>query len=585
MRSHPGYVPISLASGAILFAFVVATVPPYRAFPWEAPGGWQNPLLVFTLGTCVALWLGALAARCVATTIRPLFGRPVRLWTGRTASDDALVQPAVSTLRHVAAASILALLVFVGTLSHVGDGSGFWRTSRPVSESDVVTADGYVFWLEERPLQSDSAHFVMGYAALFGEAALEGDPLGWLRAGRVAYTFLTRLAAGPAGMIGTTYGAFIAVNAVMWWGASMALYDLTRAARRSWWTGVAAGVLTATGLGFTFMVGAAMSPSAAYGAAALVPWVMWRLGALSIGTRMRDVVISGSLAGSAGLLNSLTPTFLLFALLWRGGVAEFRRLLLWSVIALAITVAWGRVLDVASLPTPTAQQVMVALTPAALILPALAIQLLPRVATEWLFAAGLSLSGFAAAALLVLTPSRVTLLMPQLLNELQIPDYVLGRATQLTKVFRARDLWAITNELRAGGFGEHLVAAFPSVLCPLAVVGLVGTRSSWIRWAGAVFVAAAVTTVGMNSLTGVPHPRLMYLAFPAVYLLAAGGLHTTWTTIVSLARPASRAPSRLTSNVALVAVTVLLCVAIAPSFAGLFGMALYDHRFHYLRVP
>ena len=585
MRLLALQVPFALAAGAVFFAFMAAYSPTYWSFPWQVPYGWQNPFLLIAFIAYPALALAAIVASCAARTIRPLIGRSSPERERVMTHASALEAPPESVRRHAVAAALLAALVLASAVPHLGEGSGFWRTSRPVRETDVATADGYPFWLEGRPLQSDSGHFVLGYEALFAGAPLESDPLGWLRAGRVAYIFLAGLLAGATGLAGTLYGAFVGVSVILWWGASLALYDLTRAAHRSWWAGVTAGALAATGLGFTFMVGAAMSPVSGYAAAALVPWTIWRLGALRSGARLRDDLLSASLAGAAGLLNSLTPTFLLFAVLWRGGRADLRRLALWAATALAITALCGRILDLAVLPSAGLREVVHALAPATIVAPVLALQLAPRGAVEWLLGAGVTALSLGVIAVLSIAPGVATALYALLHEHLQLPEYVVGQAGQRWSFLATLDIWSAAYHFRAGGFGEHFTAAFPTVLCPLVLIGLARTRVSWVRWALAIVVAAAATTVGMNTLTGVPHPRLMYLAYPGMYVLAAGGLHAIWSSILALRRPAHSASLRFRQGLALAVVAGLLCLALLPSFAGRLGWESFDFRFHYLEVP
>ena len=87
------------------------------------------------------------------------------------------------------------------------------------------------------------------------------------------------------------------------WGGAVAVYDLARLARGSWWVGLLAGTLVATGLGFTFNAGNAMSAAAAYGAVPIVLWVMDRLRSFSRGTGVYDDVLSAT----KKLFNSVLP--------------------------------------------------------------------------------------------------------------------------------------------------------------------------------------------------------------------------------------------------------------------------------------
>ena len=572
-------VPLALSLSAVTLSVVASTVPTFQGFPWRLPDGWWNPPLFLAFAGYGAVAAFTVGAACVASIARP--GRLVR--SAQPSGDEHETHDqTTSQYGHLAAGLILGVAVLVSGLPHVGAGSGFWQTSKPALETDVPPADGYTFWLDQQPTQSDSGHFVLGYEALFTAAPFDPSVVGWLRSGRVAYTFLVSLVSGIAGLAAGVYGAYVVINLVAWWAASMALYDVATHARRSWWAGLLAGVLTAGGLGFTFVAGAAMSPAAGFAAAALIPWVMWRLGALTPGTSRANDLTTAALAGSAGLLNSLTPTFLLFTLLWRAGRSELHRLVVWAAVALLITVTWGRLLDVVIAGDAAPARVAVALAPLVLLVPCLAMFRLPRRAAEWLVGSTATAAVVIGVLAVALAPQVVDSLISQLLTNLQLPEYAILQRRQAAPL-TALSWWTTVDAYRAGGFGEHFPAAFPSLLCALAVVGLIGLPARWARWAGAIIASAAFTAVGMNTLTGNAHPRLMYLAFPGIYLLAASGLMTIGHVIAPRTTDATGGPgTALRRGLAVAVVIALLVVAVAPSYAGLWGDWSYAHRFHYL---
>ncbi len=77
----------------------------------------------------------------------------------------------------------------------------------------------------------------------------------------------------------------------------------------------------------------------------------------------------------------------------------------------------------------------------------------------------------------------------------------------------------------------------------------------------------------MNSVTGTHHPRILFIAFPAVYLLASGLRNSGDTVARYLNRP-----------VAVVAVAVAVLAIAVPANASLWGDWSYAYHFHYVIV-
>lgn len=480
--------------------------------------------------------------------------------------------------RHVLAAGLFGVLILTQGLSHLGPRSASWATGRPREELATTSADGYVFWLEGWPLQSDSSSFVDSLAVMSGGRSLgEIDTIG-ARSGRMAYPFIVSLVARLTAPLGSVYAGFVAVNLLLWWGGAMAVYDLARQARHSWATGMLGGTLAATGIGFTFMAGNAMSTAAAYGAVPIVLWLLHRLRVFASGSRWSDVVLTGCLSGVAGLLNSLAPFYLGFALFAYVGRTPLHRLLLWAATVLAVGVAWGRALDLAGdvpgIGLGGAGQLVagvVAMAPLVVCLAgAAAFARLPRRWGEWLVGSGAVL-GLAGGAALLAQPQLTTRLAMAALSSLHLPDYLLMQGVPLDGQLHTS--WgAIAGALRQGAFGDNVLAAFPPVVLLPALVGTFRLPRRWREWALAVAMSAALVTFVMNSVTGTHHPRILFVAYPAVYLLAASGLRNLFDV-------ASRYVNR---PLAVAAVAVAVLATAVPANASLWGDWSYANRFHFV---
>ena len=130
-----------------------------------------------------------------------------------------------------------------------------------------------------------------------------------------------------------------------------------------------------------------------------------------------------------------------------------------------------------------------------------------------------------AAGSVLTSPVTVTHLLNEIGPSLQLPQY-LGRAGDIFPRIAAQvsTFRNAVNTLRMTFLEEHLVAAFPQTLSLLAAVGLFRLPRRWVDWSLALVAITSLQLVGMNAISGAPHPRLMYFAFPALYVLAAGAL-------------------------------------------------------------
>ena len=119
---------------------------------------------------------------------------------------------------------------------------------------------------------------------------------------------------------------------------------------------------------------------------------------------------------------------------------------------------------------------------------------------------------------------------------LHLPEYVSDRVLALLTA-RSIGTWAeIQDSLRLGAFDLNVASAFPGpgalARChrpasPAGALAGLGVRR---------VVSAGVTTFVMDTLTTEPHTRLMFLAYPGVYLLGAHGLVNLYRVVAGVTR-------------------------------------------------
>ena len=487
--------------------------------------------------------------------------------------------------RALAVGLLYAALVLLAGGTHLGTRSGFWASSVPRMESDPSTGDGHVMWLEGVPLQEDSGPFLFGVEAMLGRVpAAEVDGIG--RSGRVAYPFLASLIAPIASAGGSLYAGFALLNLALWWGGALAIYDLARRALRAEWIGVVAGVLVATGIGFTFAVGTPMSVVAAYGSVPIVLWVMDRLGVLTARSRITDDVLVACLAAGAGMLNSLLPFFLVFGVCYFAGRCDLRRLVLWAAVLGAIGQLWNVWLGwigprswqvgLSGLRSALAVAVVVALL--------VGLTRLPRRWGEALVAAAVLAVVGVGVLVAVVLPGRFMSAGTIALAGLHIPEHITALVLPRIMGGGSTDVSALLEGLRLGALDLEIASAFPGPVLWLAAVGLPRLPQRWRDWAFAIIISAALTTFVQDTVTNAPHPRLMFLAYTGIYFLAAHG-------IANLYRLLSTAGGRIpwlspsaARVVALTGVAVCLAAAIVPGQASLWGDWSFELMFHFQNV-
>ena len=578
MLIHALKLPAAGVAACLLLTVMSVTVTGSAQWLVHGPPAWARAWFMPAL-----LAYGALSAVAALAALGRGLIRPISVPRDRRLSMSLPPTVRVSGRAHVVAALLLGVVVLAEALPHLGAGSGYWATGRPYHESDAVTADGSAYWLDGNPQSGDAYTSVMGVYVMSGRSATQS--FGWVRPGRAAYPFLVSLVGRPLAPLISLSAVFAIVNLVLWWGAALAMYDMARAARGSWWVGLAAGALTATGLGFTVMAGTFMSYAPGYAAGALVLWLVWRLHALSPSARWTDTLLTGWLAGAASLLNSLAPYFLLAVALWGIGRAPFGRLLVWAAAVVSIPLAFGRLIgpsETTGLIVFTPSQVLGIVLPVAGVAILAALMRVGGHIAERIVCAAVLVVGAVVLVTLAGNPALREQLFDQLFAYLQLPEYLVGRAA-VERIGRTL-LWppAVSTWL----FGANVGAAFPPAVLTLAAFGVFGLSRERVDWALAAAVGGAAVAVTMNTLSSVNHPRLMYLAFPGVYLLAASGLANAYYAtrlLVTAGNPL--APNRRAADVlAWAVVIVLLLGAFAPSNASLWGNDHFDREFHFLNV-
>ena len=237
--------------------------------------------------------------------------------------------------RHWLPVILFAVLVGAQTVARTGSFGGFVESTKPARWTSQIftTADGYVLFWDGTPVNGDAMSFLALTRFLQGQEGLGGTGIYDRRAG---YAYVGALASLLLGH----YRSFVVLNALAWLGAALAMYWLggrLLGSRLAAWT---AGTLTATGQGFSFMVGTPVSTLWGFASVAMVlAFVEWS-GLLQPPFRWRDWLHTGWLIAAVSLFY---PVYLaLLAFIWLYGLrrAPFARLLGLSALALALTQAW-----------------------------------------------------------------------------------------------------------------------------------------------------------------------------------------------------------------------------------------------------
>ena len=238
-------------------------------------------------------------------------------------------------LRRLLPVILFAVLIGAQTVARTGDFGGFVDSTKParLTFQAFTTADGYVHFWDGMPVNSDARSFLVLTRFLQGQQGPEGTGIYDRRAGYSYFGSLLSLFLGH-------YQSFVALNALAWLGATLAMYWLGARLLGSRLAAWLAGTLTATGQGFSFMVGTPVSTLLGFASVAMIlAFVEWS-GLLRPPFRWREWLHTGWLIVVASLFY---PVYLmLLAFIWLYGLrrAPFMRLLGHSAMTLSLSLAW-----------------------------------------------------------------------------------------------------------------------------------------------------------------------------------------------------------------------------------------------------
>lgn len=230
---------------------------------------------------------------------------------------------------------LFAVLIGAQTAARTGEFGGFVDSTKPARRpgQTFTTADGYVRFWDGVPVNGDALSFLALTRFMQGQRGSEGTGIYDRRAGYSYLGALTSLLIGH-------YQSFVALNALAWLGAALAMYWLggrLLGNRLAAWT---AGTLTATGQGFSFMVGTPVSTLLGFASVALVlAFVEWS-GLLLPPFRWRDWLHTGWFIAAVSLIY---PVYLvLLAFVWLYGLRQvpFTRLLGLTALVLGLAQVW-----------------------------------------------------------------------------------------------------------------------------------------------------------------------------------------------------------------------------------------------------
>ncbi len=427
---------------------------------------------------------------------------------GAAAAVQRFRQAARSRLRHWLPLLLFAVLIGTQTVARTGDFGGFVDSTKPArfTFQAFTTADGFVIFWDGIPVNGDATPFLALTRFMQGQEGPRGTGIYDRRAG---YSYLGALASLLAGH----YHSFVALNALAWLGAALAMYWLggrLTGNRLAAWT---AGTLTATGQGFSFMVGTPVSTLWGFASVALLlAFVEW-VGLLRPPFRWRDWLHTGWLIAAVSLIY---PVYLaLLAFVWLYGLrrAPFTRLLGLSALVLGLAQVWPLIgTTVVGLDFDT--------TNSALFTEAL---------HRWWSALSHGLSVF-------------------------------------------------LNTLRTVPSAGTIYAAFPGAMLLVAAYGYVVAGPRVRRWALALCLATFLASVVFTITFAIP--RTAFFAYPAIYLLAAAGLHQVIQATASW-RLLGRGSARVRGALSAAIIMLGLLLLVAPSVAALVGFGGVDATFHY----
>ena len=430
---------------------------------------------------------------CKATSSAAVVARATT--AGQRASD------VVSGWRkHWLPVLLFAVLVGAQTVGRTGDFAGYLDSTKPARNrlSQVFAVEGYVHFWDDTPVHGDARSFLALTRFLQGQQGPEGTGIYDRRAG---YAYVGALASLLLGH----YQAYVALNALAWLGATLAMYWLGGRLLGSRLAAWAAGTLTATGQGFSFMVGTPVSTLWGVASVAMVlAFVEWA-GLLRPPFHWRDWLHASWQIAAVSLF--YPAHLVLLAFVWLHGLrrAPFIRLLGLSAITLVLIQAWPFIgVTIVGLGFDTANS---ALFTEALYL--------------WWSALLQGLHGFLGKVRLVASAGTI-------------------------------------------------YAAFPGVILLAAVYGYIVAGRRIRHWTRSVYLATFIPSLLFTIIFEIP--RTAFLAYPAIYLLAAA-------TIVHLSQAIAIWHSRRVLSA--VPILLILVLLVAPSVVALVGYGEFDNNFHY----
>jgi hypothetical protein len=259
---------------------------------------------------------------------------------------------------------------------------------------------------------------------------------------------------------------------------------------------------------------------------------------------------------------------------------------------LGVGSAWGQLLNWAKGPEPPGAQYAgaPAVLPLAAALVALAaLARLPRRWGEWWIGLAAAAAVVAGAGLIVAAGRAGTAgaggPLGVVLSGLHLPEYLFFSQGEwglwLLRQGPSSAWLALPEGLRRAALDENLLAAFPLPVLALALVGPARLPRRWREWCLAVLASAGLVAFGMITLTsGTPHPRLVYLAYPGFYLLAASGLLNVCHLVSALLSRSAGVPAPIARGAGVAVTLLCLSLVVAASNASLWGDLSFDLRFH-----
>ena len=260
---------------------------------------------------------------------------PATVVAGAATAVEQSRQITRGRLRHWLPVILFAVLIGAQTTARTGSFGGFVDSTKParLQVQTFTTADGYVLFWNGIPVNGDAMSFLYLTRFMQGQQGSGGTGIYDRRAGYAYIGALVSLIMGH-------YRSFVALNALAWLGAALSMYWLGERLLGSRLAAWMVGTLTATGQGFSFMVGTPVSTLLGFASVAMIlAFVEWS-GLLRPPFRWRDWLHTGWLIAAVSLIY---PVYLaLLAFIWTHGLrrAPFVYLLGLTAVTLVLSQAW-----------------------------------------------------------------------------------------------------------------------------------------------------------------------------------------------------------------------------------------------------